>query len=185
MESLNLEALSSAYMQYKQDTDFVAGWLAQMLMKCGYSLTTTLIKTEPDPKSTSEPVNPAGPRLKGKARQEAKDAAAARARLAKYKPQQKAAPKAPIKGIESRSQILYQWPKQSLSTSPRLMFLLLWKGCWIAPSPNGKLCQLDSTLRGNLPKMAKKDAKMRATSVTCTLSVSSKGHLLHCALIVT
>ncbi|KAK3996598.1 hypothetical protein QBC44DRAFT_377370 [Cladorrhinum sp. PSN332] len=67
--------LLSTYLQYKQDTDFVASWLVTTAKACGY--TADLI-TNPNA-ATSQPAP--SKRLKGKARKEAKgkpDAAAKR-----------------------------------------------------------------------------------------------------------
>lgn len=51
--------LSDVYKQYKDDTEFVAGWLAEESLKCGYVLAT--LGDQP----------PKGPgRLKGKARKQ-------------------------------------------------------------------------------------------------------------------
>jgi hypothetical protein len=32
--------VKDVYKQYKEDTEFVAGWLAEMSLRCGYELTT-------------------------------------------------------------------------------------------------------------------------------------------------
>jgi len=50
MAALDADTVSSVYKQYKEDTQYAVGWLAQEANKCGYNLNTT------------------GSRLKGKAR---------------------------------------------------------------------------------------------------------------------
>jgi hypothetical protein len=52
--------LDDVYKQYKEDTEFVAGWLAEESLRCGYELTT--VRAAPTQKSTG--------RLKGKARKQ-------------------------------------------------------------------------------------------------------------------
>lgn len=51
--------LNNSYKQYKEDTTFIAGWLAEKSIKCGYELTTVGQKSH---KVTG--------RLKGKARKQ-------------------------------------------------------------------------------------------------------------------
>jgi hypothetical protein len=52
--------LGDVYKQYNEDTEFVAGWLAEESLRCGYELTT--VRAAPTQKSTG--------RLKGKARKQ-------------------------------------------------------------------------------------------------------------------
>jgi hypothetical protein len=52
--------LGDVYKQYNEDTEFVAGWLAEESLRCGYELTT--VHAAPTQKSTG--------RLKGKARKQ-------------------------------------------------------------------------------------------------------------------
>lgn len=71
-------SLIDSYKQYKNDTDYFATWLANMGEKCGFRLSTSDQTTSqtPDP-----PAQKAGPRLKGKARQLARDAEEADSKL--------------------------------------------------------------------------------------------------------
>jgi len=62
---------SSNYRQYKQDTEYIAGWLAERAKKAGY-------KRCPQPQQQQQPTT----RLKGRARKEARDAAAAKKTVA-------------------------------------------------------------------------------------------------------
>lgn len=54
-------SLSSAYSQYKEDTDSVAAWLTSTARKCGFQ-----------PEQLSSAANAGPGRLKGKARKDAK-----------------------------------------------------------------------------------------------------------------
>ncbi|KAK8039381.1 hypothetical protein PG993_007792 [Apiospora rasikravindrae] len=54
--------LLATHHQYKLDTEFVAGWLVENATKCGFKLADTATPT------------PSGPRLKGKARKQAREA---------------------------------------------------------------------------------------------------------------
>lgn len=68
----------TTYKQYKEDTESIAGWLAQNAVRCGYRVTDVL--------------PPTATRLKGKARKQARDAVKAKAKAnsgqpAKDKPQ--------------------------------------------------------------------------------------------------
>lgn len=58
--------LQSSYGQYKADSDFVATWLARTAERCGYPKESLLSQTEQPPKP---------PKLKGRARKLARDAA--------------------------------------------------------------------------------------------------------------
>lgn len=60
MESM----LGDVYRQYKEDTEFVAGWLAAESPQCGYELAT--VGTQAHQKGTG--------RLKGKARKQVRHA---------------------------------------------------------------------------------------------------------------
>ena len=51
--------LGNVYKQYKDDTELIAGWLAEESLKCGYDLTTN-----------RGPVHNVTGRLKGKARKQ-------------------------------------------------------------------------------------------------------------------
>lgn len=58
--------LESTYKKYKNDTSIFVKWLCEAGSKCGYAISTAqTVKEEPAAK---------GPRLKGKARKEAKQA---------------------------------------------------------------------------------------------------------------
>ncbi|KAK4168249.1 hypothetical protein QBC43DRAFT_201563 [Cladorrhinum sp. PSN259] len=59
--------LRSTYLQYKQDTDFVANWLVTTARACGYPADLLT-----DPNTPSQPTQPSK-RLKGKARKQAKE----------------------------------------------------------------------------------------------------------------
>ncbi|KAH7095776.1 hypothetical protein FB567DRAFT_39657 [Paraphoma chrysanthemicola] len=57
--------LGDVYRQYKEDTEFIAGWLAKESLKCGYELSTMGDQPQKAPR-----------RLKGKARKQARDSSA-------------------------------------------------------------------------------------------------------------
>ena len=64
------EVLKSSYLQYKEDTNAVASWLAKTAKACGYAVDLLINKAE----GVKENQAPAG-RPKGKARKQAKEAA--------------------------------------------------------------------------------------------------------------
>lgn len=62
--------LQSSYKTYKEDTDFIAKWLALKAKQCGYP--ADLLSSPDPPTSTSQPVRPSQ-KLKGAARKKAKN----------------------------------------------------------------------------------------------------------------
>ena len=71
------EFLFSSYKQYKTDTDKITTWLADTAHKCGYKSPSPSNPTASGNKNTSDQQNGKPPKLKGRARKLARDAAAA------------------------------------------------------------------------------------------------------------
>ena len=68
------EILAGSYIRYKEDTNVFTTWLSQAAVACGYKPAQ---REQHRPKPAHQQILTANPRLKGKARKEAKGAAAA------------------------------------------------------------------------------------------------------------
>ncbi|KAL8825838.1 MAG: hypothetical protein Q9191_004167 [Dirinaria sp. TL-2023a] len=69
------ELLYSSYQRYKEDTNVFTTWLSQAARACGFKTVGVKRETKPVSAATAD-LKPAGPRLKGKARKDAKAQAA-------------------------------------------------------------------------------------------------------------
>lgn len=75
---MNSELLYSSYRRYKEDTNTFTTWLSKAAQACGFKLAGKKSEKVHSPEPSSDPI-PVAPRLKGKARKEAKAQALASA----------------------------------------------------------------------------------------------------------